>query len=162
MKPIEVEFANPQAVLPGAQFADAYEMIIEGQRLDPLEAAKRSVYGAPDWINKLLWLRNQLVRPFRLKPGALPNKESANSIGIFPIIESLPNRLTLGLNDRHLDFRLLVDIVDIDSNKQSVTVSTAVKTHNALGRIYLAIVKPFHRMIVPVMLRQAAKAQKAS
>jgi hypothetical protein len=157
MKPIEVEFANPQSVLPGAQFADAYQMIIEGQRLDPLEAAKRAVYGAPAWINRLLWLRNQLVRPFGLKPGAEQTKQSTTSVGIFPIIESRPDCLVLGLDDRHLDFRLLVDIVDIGNSRQSVTVSTAVKTHNALGSAYLTIVKPFHRIIVPVMLRQVLK-----
>ena len=157
MKPVEIEFPNPQSVLVGAQFADAYQLIVEGQQLDPLEAARRAVYGAPAWINHLLWLRNVLVRPFRLKPGAEPNKASTASIGIFPIVDSSPNRLTLGLDDKHLDFRLLVDVVSVDSHRQSVTVSTVVKTHNALGRFYLAFVKPFHRVIVPVMLSQAAQ-----
>ena len=39
--------------------------------------------------------------------------------------------------------------------RQEVTASTAVRTHNLLGRIYLAIVKPFHRIVVPAMLAQA-------
>jgi Protein of unknown function (DUF2867) len=122
-----------------------------------MTAARRAVYGAPSWINQLLWLRTILVRPFGLKPGADPDEANGANIGIFPILESLPNRLTLGLNDKHLDFRLLVDVVNVDSQQQSVTVSTVVKTHNALGRLYLAFVKPFHRIIVPVMLRQAVQ-----
>ncbi|MGL4560515.1 MAG: DUF2867 domain-containing protein, partial [Afipia sp.] len=31
---------------------------------------------------------------------------------------------------------------------------TLVMTHNLLGRAYLATIMPFHRIIVPAMLRQ--------
>jgi hypothetical protein len=31
-----------------------------------------------------------------------------------------------------------------------------VLTHNLLGRTYLAIIRPFHRLVVPAMLRQVA------
>ncbi|MFN5667591.1 DUF2867 domain-containing protein, partial [Bradyrhizobium sp.] len=30
-----------------------------------------------------------------------------------------------------------------------------VLTHNWLGRTYLAVIMPFHRLIVPAMLRKA-------
>ena len=154
MKPIEIPFAHPEKVLAGAQFGDAYQVTVEGQRLDPAEAARRAVYGAPSWINVLLRLRTILVKPFGLKPGEnpAPEKATAGNIGIFPILDQMPHRLTLGMNDKHLDFRLLVDVEDLGGGAQSVTASTVVKTHNALGRIYLIIVKPFHRIIVPAML----------
>ena len=159
MKPVEIAFTIPDNILPGAQFGDAYQMTVEGQNLDPLEAARRAVYGAPSWINVLLRLRTILVKPFRLKPGADPAREkaTADNIGIFPILDRKPERLILGMNDRHLDFRLLVDVKDLGGSRQSVTASTIVKTHNALGRVYLAIVKPFHRIIVPAMIAKAAK-----
>lgn len=159
MKPAEVAFDIPDTILPGAQFGDAFQVVVEGQNLDPVEAAKRAVYGAPSWINRLLWLRTVLVKPFGLKPGANPAREKAgaDNIGIFPIIESNPQRLVLGMNDRHLDFRLLVDVKDLGANRQAVTASTLVRTHNRLGRIYLALVKPFHRIIVPAMLAKAAR-----
>jgi Protein of unknown function (DUF2867) len=154
MKPFEIPFAHPEAILPGAQFGDAYRLTVSGQNLDPAEAARRAVYGAPSWINVLLRLRTILVRPFGLKPGENPAPEKANAgnIGIFPILDKTQHRLTLGMNDRHLDFRLLVDVNDLGNGRQLVTASTVVKTHNRLGRIYLAIVKPFHRIIVPAML----------
>ncbi len=159
MKPVEIAFTIPDSILPGAQFGDAYQVTVEGQNLDPLEAARRAVYGAPSWINVLLRLRTILVKPFRLKPGADPAREkaTADNIGIFPILDRKPERLILGMNDRHLDFRLLVDVKDLGGSRQSVTASTIVKTHNALGRVYLAIVKPFHRIIVPAMIAKAAK-----
>ena len=159
MKPVEIAFAIPQSILPGAQFGDAYQVTVDGQNLDPLEAARRAVYGAPSWINVLLRLRTIMVKPLRLKPGADPAREkaTADNIGIFPILDRKPERLILGMNDRHLDFRLLVDVKELGGGRQSVTASTIVKTHNALGRVYLAIVKPFHRLIVPAMIAKAAK-----
>jgi len=54
-----------------------------------------------------------------------------------------------------LDFRVVVDVVRSGSS-QSVTATTLVLTHNWLGRAYLAIILPFHRLIVPSMLRQVA------
>jgi hypothetical protein len=40
---------------------------------------------------------------------------------------------------------------------RSVTATTVVLTHNLLGRVYLAIILPFHRLIVRAMLRQIAR-----
>ena len=37
---------------------------------------------------------------------------------------------------------------------QNVTLTTLVLTHNLLGRIYLAVIMPFHRLVVRAMLRQ--------
>ena len=60
-----------------------------------------------------------------------------------------------GFNDRHLDFRLIVDVTPSGEARQ-VTATTLVRTHNRLGRLYLAIIMPFHRLIVPAMLRRVA------
>jgi Protein of unknown function (DUF2867) len=154
MKPFEIAFAHPESVLPGAQFGDAYAMTTSGQRLDALSAARRAIDRAPSWINWLLRLRNMAVAPLRLKPGVKTRRDgmSGEKIGIFPILSQSPARVVLGLDDRHLDFRLLVDVEDLGEGRQSVTASTVVKTHNWLGRIYLALVKPFHRIIVRAML----------
>jgi hypothetical protein len=37
-----------------------------------------------------------------------------------------------------------------------VTATTIVRTHNLLGRAYLATILPFHRLIVQQMLSQVA------
>jgi hypothetical protein len=49
-------------------------------------------------------------------------------------------------------------VVDVAPNGrgQRVTATTLVLTHNLLGRVYLAIILPFHRPIVRSMLRQVA------
>jgi hypothetical protein len=50
---------------------------------------------------------------------------------------------------------VVVDVA-ICRNGQRVTATTLVLTHNLLGRAYLAIILPFHRLIVRSLLRQIA------
>jgi len=63
--------------------------------------------------------------------------------------------LVAGLDDAHLDFRLVVDVAGTGAERR-VTATTLVLTHNLLGRAYLAVILPFHRLIVPSMLRKIA------
>ena len=64
----------------------------------------------------------------------------------------------MGFDDWHLDFRVVVDVLALGADRQQVTATTLVRTHNWMGRAYLALIMPFHRMIVRTMLAQAAKA----
>lgn len=157
-KAVEVPFANPDAVLPGAQFADSYAMTLEGQHLDAISATEAVMGRNPKWISNLMQLRNKIVAPLGLKPAPDKKLDATNSIGTFPLISKSPSQVVLGMNDRHLDFRIVVDVANFGDDQQTITASTIVKTHNLLGRLYLGIVKPFHRLIVPTMLNQVAKA----
>lgn len=156
-RPVEKTFEHPESVLPGAQFADSYALTVSGQALDAASAAHRAFGRVPRWISALMALRNIIVRPFRLVTAA-PKRAKSAAIGFFPVISQAPERMVLGLNDRHLDFRLVIDVTQLGEDRQEVTASTFVHTHNLFGRIYLAVVKPFHRIIVPAMLRQVATA----
>jgi hypothetical protein len=77
-------------------------------------------------------------------------------IGIFPVLSETPERLVAGFNDHHLDFRVVVDVAAAEAGQQ-VTTTTLVLTHNLLGQTYLAIILPFHRLVVRAMLRQVAQ-----
>jgi hypothetical protein len=55
-----------------------------------------------------------------------------------------------------LNFLAVVDIKSAAGDRREVTATTLVQTHNLLGRIYLDIVIPFHRRIVPALLLQTA------
>ena len=154
MKPVSKPFEHPEDLLAGAQFADSFSLAVTDQALDAVSAAQRVMGRTPRWVAWLMVVRNLAVRPFRLKTG--PGEASPGArIGIFPVIGTSLNAVVLGFDDRHLDFRVLVEVKDLGLGQQEVTASTAVRTHNLLGRIYLAIVKPFHRIVVPAMLAQA-------
>jgi hypothetical protein len=144
---------DADTLLAGAQFADAFRIEIEDRDLDARRAAERMMARQPRWAEALLSLRNLLVAPLGLKTsGSAPPRDM---IGIFPVVSETPERLIAGFNDRHLDFRVVVDVTPPGSVRE-VTATTVVKTHNWLGRTYLAIIMPFHRLIVPALLRQVA------
>ena len=157
MRPVEVP-AEPGSFLPGAQFADSYATFVVGQSLTAMSAAERAFGRAPPWIGRLLQLRNLLTALFGLKPGRLELDSAPGRVGIFPLLDRSDNRIVLGLDDRHLDFRLLVDVQNLGAGRQSVTATTVVRTHNLFGRAYLRVVLPFHRVIVKTMLAQAVRA----
>jgi hypothetical protein len=121
--------------------------------LDALEAARRMVGRRPRWVDGLLLLRNLAVAPFGLQRGA---PAGAERIGIFPVVSASPERVVMGFDDTHLDFRMVVEVTPEESG-QRVTATTFVRTNNRLGRLYLAAVKPFHRAIVPAMLAQVGR-----
>jgi Protein of unknown function (DUF2867) len=102
-------------------------------------------------------MRNHLVAPLGLKTGRGKVTSPSRRIGIFPVITKTPERVVLGLDDRHLDFRVAVDVTPLGGAQSHVTATTLVCPHNRLGRAYLAIVLPFHRLIIPAMLAQVAK-----
>jgi hypothetical protein len=72
------------------------------------------------------------------------------------VLSQTPQRLVAGFNDNHLDFRVVIDVA-AEGAGQRVTATTVVLMHNWLGRIYLTVIKPFHRMVVRSMLRQVTR-----
>lgn len=146
------DLSKPQDILPAAHFFDRYSIEIDGQNLDARTAAERVMLRRPAWIRWLMALRNFMVRPFGLKAGPTDIPAGQEQIGFFPLIDETPSTVVLGLDDRHLDFRLLVEVDELGGGRQSVSATTFVATHNLLGRVYLALVMPFHRIIVPAML----------
>ncbi|MFA6267988.1 MAG: DUF2867 domain-containing protein [Pseudolabrys sp.] len=144
--------ASVRRLLPGAQFADTFRVATNGASLNARQAAERMLGRQPRWIAALMRLRNAIVTPLGLKTPSHARPMTVDSIGAFPVITETPERIVAGFDDKHLDFRVVVDVSG--SPPGQVTATTLVKTHNLLGRAYLATIMPFHRVIVPAMLRQ--------
>jgi hypothetical protein len=142
-------------LLAGAQFSDAFSVEIDGAGLDARQAAERMLGRGPRWIDLLMRLRNTLVAPFGLKTPSPNQPASADTIGIFPVLSETPGRIVAGFDDNHLDFVVVVDVATAGRG-QRVTATTLVLTHNLLGRVYLTIILPFHRLVARTMLRQVA------
>src|SRR5262245_30445602 len=131
------------ALLPGTQMGDAYRLIVDDLAVDATTAATRIFSRAPTWIRGLMALRNRLVAPLGLKTSAPLQQDSPRRIGLFPVITAAPDRVLLGLDDKHLDFRIAVDVMPLGRRQRQITTTPLVQTHNPLGRVYLAIVLPF-------------------
>lgn len=146
---------DPAPWLAGAQFIDAYRVENGGGSIDAREAAQRMFAPSPRWVEMLVNLRNLIVAPLGLKTSGVGERAAGGMIGIFPVLSETPQRLVAGFNDSHLDFRVVVDVAP-DGAAQQVTATTLVRTHNWLGRTYLAVITPFHRLVVRSMLRRVA------
>jgi len=142
-------------VLIGAHFVDAYRVSVAAGDLDATDAARSILAHPPAWIDALMALRNALVTPFGLK-ASTGAEDRRGKIGIFPIESATRSRVVLGFDDRHLDFRVVVEVVGAGGASE-VTATTVVRLNNRLGRAYLAAILPFHRLIVRSMLSQVAR-----
>jgi len=144
--------AHAMHALPGYDFSDAFAIEVQNCALDAPSAAREAIAAQPGWIGHLLALRNVLVKPFGLKTGADANLPPSRRIGIFPVVSATPDRIVLGFDDAHLDFRIVVDVQPVGETARRVTATTLVRRKNLFGRVYLASVMPFHKLIVPTLL----------
>ncbi|WP_298858447.1 DUF2867 domain-containing protein [uncultured Sulfitobacter sp.] len=155
VKPVQVTPQFPNPILPGANWADAFEIETHRDFGDMRSVAGQTIGSMPRWARGLLRVRNIVVAPFGLKIDGMNDLQGeVDSVGIFPILDETKDRIVLGFDDRHLDFRI---IVDRSKGAQAfrLRATTLVNRHNALGRIYIAIITPFHRMIVRSVLKNA-------
>ncbi|WP_430472984.1 DUF2867 domain-containing protein [Thalassospira lucentensis] len=144
----------PHPALPDADWVDSFTITSPQTGITPDIAARKIMESRPGWVVRLMQFRDMVVRPFGLKSG-VPDPQNADVIGIFPVIARAKNSITLGLDDRHIDFRLIIEIEETANNQTKIQAITAVKRHNMFGRAYLATITPFHNRIVPAMLNAA-------
>lgn len=142
---------DADALLAGAQFIDAFRVEVGATAVNAREACTRMVLNGPRWVDALLRLRNILVRPFGLKTSGEGAPAPGGLIGLFPVLSETPERLVAGFDDSHLDFRIVVDVSGNGASRQ-VTSTTLVRTHNVLGRTYLTLIMPFHKLVVRNMM----------
>ncbi|MBC7280844.1 DUF2867 domain-containing protein [Hoeflea sp.] len=102
-------------------------------------------------------LRNLVVRPFGLKGDPEAAAAKAGRVGMVPIVAQSKRELVLGFDDRHLDFRIVVQTEPCGDDQTSVRLMALVKRHNQLGRVYLAAIMPFHKLIVSSTLSRVAR-----
>jgi hypothetical protein len=148
----EVLARLPDPALAGADWADAYQ--VETPLLFPTAraGAEAIVRCFPAWTMSLLLLRKLVVLPLGLKGG--DRVRGLDMVGIFPVASETPARLVGGFDDRHLDFRVIVELSSAGPERQRIKLTTVVRRHNRTGRTFLAAVMPFHRAIIRRALRR--------
>ncbi|MEK9969897.1 MAG: DUF2867 domain-containing protein [Ferrovibrio sp.] len=142
--PVDSAFA---ASLPGCDFADAFSVTVPRADLDARDVSAMFFSTPPAWASALLNIRNAVM-------GRLGYKAPAIRKG-FPVLQESRTEVISGLDDGHLDFRALMRIDPAEGGSR-ITLSTAVATHNWRGRTYLAVIMPFHKLIVRSMVQQMA------
>jgi len=136
------------AGLPRVDFTDTFILRLPQGSSRDVEHWHRALItaGSPVWVAALFAVRNRVAQ--RL---ALDTAGGSSSTSPFTPLGWAGDTLVVGANDKHLDFRGVLRIVG--DNLQCATV---VHEHNMLGKAYFNVVKPFHRRIVPSLLRRVA------
>jgi hypothetical protein len=146
-----------------ADLADAFAVPIDAaDAAKGVDSLARSALEDPaPWIRLLLGLRDALVAGFGVKTSREVRRaaiaDNAERIDFFRILARSDRELILGEDDRHLDFRLsLLLRVRPDGSGDELVATTVVHCHNALGRVYLALIARFHRLVVISNLSRAS------
>jgi hypothetical protein len=145
-----------------ADFYDAYSAPLRDAALPPAEIFLRTMRATPDWVSRLMRLRNRIVRRIGLKDVGEMTADAdrpasafqvGDRLGIFSIFAMTDDEVLLGIDDTHLDVR--VSVFKPRQGAPSYVVSTVVHVHNLLGRLYMAPVGRIHPLVVRATMRQA-------
>lgn len=141
-------------------FADAFAVVFPpGTEVTPEEITGGLFTNLPSWVKHLTTLRDLLVRPLGLKTGRdFQNDAGSSRVGIIKVQGKTSDAVLVGEDDRHLNFRVLCRVVAHAGGEREAIVATYVHFNNRLGRMYVFMIKPFHRLIVSGMLGRTARA----
>lgn len=125
-------------------FIDNYSV---ASPMTPKDAAEIGL-SMPRWAMALMALRNAIVRPLGLKSDDIGEGQDT----LFPITYEDADQLVLGVDDSHLNFR-----ISFVRHDDRIHMATWVHRNNTLGRAYLAVIMPFHVLIVRDCMKRIAR-----
>ncbi|MEJ7644651.1 MAG: DUF2867 domain-containing protein [Chryseolinea sp.] len=148
-------------------YVDSFQGILRDPKNEftSIDIGKAFFSSGPRWLGKLFSFRNKLVSLFGLKTsGDIRDREKqlerfkfepGERLGLFKVFARTENEVILGEDDKHLNFRvsLFLEKQQSQPNMKRLIISTTVEFNNWFGRLYFLPVQPFHKLIVPTMLK---------
>lgn len=156
------------ANVPFRDYVDAFRVGVDAGRVPDVDTFARAfVDGMPSWVAALMRTRDAAVGLLGLKrsidapPSVRPDEPIAAGafLAFVRVLDRDGDEILAGEDDRHLDFRvsfLYGRAAESPDGTASVTLTTVVRFHNALGRAYFVPVAPMHRRITRAMLSKTA------
>jgi len=113
----------------------------------------------PCWLRTAFGIRDRCCTLFGLQSiggfsGTAPASAIApgNKLDFFDVQKVSDEELVLSSSDKHLVVIVALNLAPAKDGKRTLSVTTTVKTHNLLGKLYMLPVKPAHGIIVRKML----------
>ena len=148
-------------------FCDSFSKRIKYNNQTSIEVFLEIATQTPAWIKFLMSMRNWIVSKIGLKNlGALqdvPRGKLATKyvvgerVGIFTLVSLTEHEVVLEDCDKHLNVRVSF-LVEPEEEAAIVHLNTVVHVNNVFGKIYMFFVTPFHKIIVPSMLKGLEQA----
>ena len=145
---------------PGSNLADAYAVALptaQARQMDMPSLARQLLGSQPRWAQWLMLVRDAIVSLFGINTSRQMEAKRGERIGIFRIYSVSDDEIIVGEDDSHLDFRLSVLRNREAGRHGSITMSSVVHCHNWVGRAYILLIRPFHKLIVQRSLARAAR-----
>ena len=152
LKEFDVDLPHP--ALPNGDWADGFVVTSQTTVANARAAAEKVLTSFPFYVTALMAVRNAIVSVVGLKTGSKRHPDT-DYVGFFPVISQTAEQVVVGMDDRHLDFRCVVDLAN-SALGVDVSLTTVIDRHNWLGHCYLFVVRPFHRHIIKSSLRRMA------
>jgi uncharacterized membrane protein len=144
----------------GSDLADAYAVALPNRQAASMdmESLARILLGSqPGWAKSLMVLRDAIVARFGIKTAQQLSNGAGGRIGIFRIYGVTQDEIIVGEDDSHLDFRLSMLRSKDGGPHGCITLTSVVHCHNRVGRTYIMLIRPFHKLIVRYTLTRAAR-----
>ena len=145
----------------GADLLDAFAISLPTGASGDIEVLARAAFERPaGWIRALTRLRDVMMATVGVRSSRAIGADAASRgpvIGYFPLLSKSARELVVGVDDRHLDFRAALQLRLNPGGSRELVAGTVVHCHNRLGRTYLAMIAPFHRVIVRANLERAVR-----
>ncbi len=146
----------------GIDYLDAFAIEIENRNGYSIDHLTSLLFTSlPSWGRALLKFRDVLVKPLGLRTGLIPEQDEldpqvkytpGDRAIFFRVIDRTESELVMAEDDRHLYFRTSLAAVSQGNGRQAVCLTTLVQYHNTLGKLYFAVVKPFHKLLMRRLL----------
>ena len=145
----------------GANLVDSFAATLPPARDRTIDQLATEMLGRPvAWFRLLLAIRDAIMGPFGVKTSSqirLQRVAGAEFIAFFPILSRSQNEVVVGVDDRHLDFRASVLLCRGKPGEADLLIATtAVHCRNWTGRAYLAVIRPFHVLVVRSNLKRVS------
>tara|TARA_R110002094_G_scaffold221063_1_gene194506 strand:+ start:676 stop:1194 length:519 start_codon:yes stop_codon:yes gene_type:complete len=143
-------------------FLDCYSVVLSPPDPPLAEILQYLLIEMPGWARMLMRIRDGIVRVFGIRTSQdFPQDNRfrrvltvGDHVGFMEVRAITETEIILGQDDRHLDFR--VTIYREPGTGGQVSLATLVHRHNWIGRLYLALIMPFHILIVKSRLAATA------
>ena len=129
-------------------YTDNFSEVVRTIRPISAEELAARFFCTPQWIIALMKVRNAIIKPFGLK--------GEKNLSDLVIVES-DSLATISKSDKHLNFVIAFMTERRMNDSLYLSVCTKVRYNNRMGKFYFTIIKPFHKLICKILLKQVRR-----